>query len=91
MSLLSDINLSEEEDIGGESSDESDQEIVSNHESDSEQELEEDEGNHEIQYIGKDGTTWRKDPFPRTRTPAENIFVNVSKVTSCFRKSYNAI
>ncbi|XP_019891791.2 uncharacterized protein LOC109612283 [Musca domestica] len=83
MALLSDVDMDQEENIGGESSGESsDEEIMSNHDSGSEQEFDKNEDNDVVQYIGKDGSIWQNVPFPKTRATAENIFTNAPKVTA---------
>lgn len=71
--------MDQEENIGGESSDE---EIMSNHDSGSEQEFDKNEDNDVVQYIGKDGSIWQNVPFPKTRATAENILTNALKVTA---------
>lgn len=79
---------SEEEEIGGEISDnEVHNEIESNHDSQTEQEATSDNENlavvnfNENNYVGRDGSIWRKYPFRQGRTGRENIFINQSNLT----------
>lgn len=85
LALLADVP--NDEDITDDcfSNTDSDGELFSNHDSETEQELDENDSNAvqstTDKYIGKDGTIWNARAYKPTRTPIENIFTSTSRLT----------